>query len=59
MISGFHREVDENCTLLGYYAASVITQKSTVLNFLTFITFPQEYYEVWKHGWETPVDVYD
>jgi len=22
MISGFHRELDENCALLGYYAAS-------------------------------------
>jgi len=22
VISGFHREVDENCALLGYYAAS-------------------------------------
>jgi hypothetical protein len=22
MISDFHREVDENCTLLGYYATS-------------------------------------
>jgi len=22
VISGFHRQVDENCTLLGYYAAS-------------------------------------
>ena len=23
MISGFRREVDKNCTLLGYYAASI------------------------------------
>jgi hypothetical protein len=22
VISGFHREVDENCTVLGYYGAS-------------------------------------
>jgi len=24
MISGFHREVDEKCALLGYYAASIV-----------------------------------
>jgi len=59
MISGFHREVDETCALLGYYAASVITQKSAVLTFLNFITFPQEDYKVWKHGWENPVLVYE
>jgi len=40
MISGFHCEVDENCGILGYYAASVITKKSAVLTFLNFITFP-------------------
>jgi hypothetical protein len=57
VISGFHREVDENCSLLDY-AASVITQKSSVLTFLNFITFPQDY-KVWKHGWENPVEVYN
>jgi hypothetical protein len=59
MISGFHCEVHENCILLGYYAASIIRQKSVVLTFLNFITFPQEDYKVWKHGWENPVLVYD
>jgi len=59
MISGFHCEEDESCALLGYYAASVITQKSAVLTFPNFITFPHEDYKVWKHGWENPVEVYD
>jgi hypothetical protein len=42
MTAVFHCEIDENCTFLGYYSASVITQKSAVLTFLNFITFPQK-----------------
>jgi hypothetical protein len=46
VISGFHREVAENCTPLGYCAPSVAMQKSAVLTFLNFITFSQEDYKV-------------
>ena len=37
MISGFHREVDQNCTLLGYYAAS---SDNFLLTFRDNLTVP-------------------
>jgi hypothetical protein len=34
MISSFRREVDENCALLGYYAASTGNDRGTELSVL-------------------------
>jgi hypothetical protein len=39
MVSGFRREVDDNCALLGYYAASSGNFLPTFRNNLSFPVF--------------------
>jgi len=39
MISGFHRKVDENCVLLGYYAESSGKDNPEELNSLSYLTY--------------------
>jgi len=39
MISGFHREVDKNCALLGYYAESSGKDSPEELNSFSYITY--------------------